>query len=1133
MPNQTDKPKDVETEERKYLKPVAWLGGRDLLANLKYFLLFAAFKGKLDPRDWMTAEVFPAPKTKLEDLSGWQRDYVEDFKKSFREDPVTDEFWFDYFADSGDGMTAGYALAYLCLSDLQAKLPTSGSLSPADLAAGEIRSRLAKGDNLKQIAGDYRGTAAPEILRQLDSNANRDDLIKSIEDSTAGVVSISETGAALDGFTPLPRGAFLFVGGDTSYHVADFGGLGLRFQKVFQWAFQDLERVLGPAEAKRRYKQEENRRPIFGVPGNHDYYDMVDGFNRQFREPMTRETNLINLPGRGMRPQLQLPGFKRVQTATYVAIQLPFDWWFWGVDSELPRVDLRQQEFFRRVYAESNPQGAEKQVEEYLGGEPTPEQKQRLKRRLARYPYGDRWPVPRKLIVATSEPCTVEGRREPPDGKTPTAFYFLDLTRPFLYSGGPLFDDSRIRPREEELGLVDFECRLDISGDVHHYARYWGDEASGGHYASVVSGGGGASMSPTQTDYGEVAAQTLYPSKQASTRVVNKELFKPWVVIRGGNIWLLGFLMAIITYFVASFPEPHYDFTNSLVGTLLGIRGQIERLGFWDGLSQTVSSWVDQFRAAGAFPVFKLSLLMMTSCAAIIVAGGYARWLFERLTQTHDWVNDKLQNISHKLGREPDEAKASEENKPTQKEYRDFLSVIENQTSADIPKQRKAAFWGLFALSLVVTGLFWWAELNVTGAARLWWFLPLLGAVVFILAASWRYSHSLVKKFEESIAPEYDRPERHEFDSVKQLTVSPTHDYAPFWGLLILCVGTAGLAFYEYRYVRGELPLFGHSVLILFSIFVVIAAAIVAMYYSKWLFAQSYRIKVSAIFSYIPVTAVTVVASLIFAVAVWLFGRQQGRQIIADILFLIVLLGLPVGCVLLAVLVGNHVSKLSNQIVFIVMGVWHGILQLAVPFLIVWVGEWYVTPIVLALVLVVTLISVQLVKRKRLPRITRLINRKILVATWLLYGLVVLAIPLYLHRELSPIPPGPWTIAGLSLLAGLIGALMSCVWLGWYFATSLVFHGHTNEAGSTARTEHYKHFIRFKVTDQELTGYVIAVDFPHAPYAHLSLWKKIKGAIFGKPNDPGTGASLKPRLVDVFTLRCRPCPVTGKPLPRE
>src|SRR6266576_4461254 len=106
-------------EKRQYRKPVAWLGGRDLLANLKYFLLFAAFKGKLDPRDWMNAEVFPGPLPN-EDDKQYEREkkYAEDFRGSFAGLNEKEEFWFDYFADSGDGMTAGYAIAYLCMSDL-------------------------------------------------------------------------------------------------------------------------------------------------------------------------------------------------------------------------------------------------------------------------------------------------------------------------------------------------------------------------------------------------------------------------------------------------------------------------------------------------------------------------------------------------------------------------------------------------------------------------------------------------------------------------------------------------------------------------------------------------------------------------------------------------------------------------------------------------------------------------------------------------------------------------------------------------------------------------------------------------------------------------------------------------------
>lgn len=1128
MADQSEEQRNIRTEERRYLKPVAWLGGRDLLANLKYFLLFAAFKGKLDPRDWMTAEVFPPP---VESLEGWQRAYVEAFNNSFQDDPEFGkrEFWFDYLADSGDGMTAGYALAYLCLSDLEVRL--SGPLSDTDKAAAEVRSRLARGEKPRAIASDYQGVASAEIIEQLNSNRS-EEIIAFIEERVAGIVHLPGAAGTLNhDHARLPRGAFLFVGGDTSYHVADFAGLGLRFQRVFEWAFNDLKNDLGlnADEADARYLNEEKRHPLFGIPGNHDYYDMVDGFNRQFREPMTRETNFINLAGRDMRPQLRIPSFKRVQKASYVAIKLPFDWWFWGIDSELPRVDLRQQEFFKRTYSVSNPKGAEQEVAEYLGREPTPEEKERLKRRLARYPHGDRWPAPRKLIVATSEPGTVEGRREPEDGKTPQAFSFLDLTRPFLYPDGPQSPTNKIRDREIELGLVDFQCRLDISGDVHHYARYWGDESSGGHYASLVSGGGGASMSPTQTDYGEVPAQAIYPSKRTSRRVINKELFKPWVVFRGGNVWLAGFLIAMISYFGANFPEEHYDFTQSLVGTLLEIRKA--------GLAQTLATCINYFTGAEASKVIKLSSLMLMSCAAMIVAGGYARWMFRRLTKTHDWVSDKFHNI--KLRSKEDKKAAGEADKPKEEEYEEFLRVIEDRTSADIPKQRVAAFWSLFGLCILVTGLFWLVEPSASGNG-FWTYAAvaaLLAGVVLALAASFKYSRGLVSKFKETTAPESKiKNERHQFDLVRKLTVSPKHDYAPFWGLLILSAGTAGLAFYKYQDVQHVLPRIGHSALILFSIFVVIAAAIVAIYYSKWLFEQSYRIKVHAIFSYIPVMFITGIAFVIFAIAIWLFGRYQVRHIITDLLFLTVLLAVPVGCILLAALFGNHVRTFPRTVVFGLLGVWHGLLQLVVPFLLVWVGKWYVVLLVLALVLGVRLLSVQIVKQTSLILIHKVINRGTLVAAWLAYGLIVLALPLVFHRAIVPNstdPPDPLSLVMWSFVTGLVGALMCCVWLGWYFATALEFKGHANEAGSTARTENYKQFIRFKITENELTGYVIAVDYPHAPYSHFKFRDRLKQAIFGKPKASGTGASLKPRLVDVFTLRCRPCPVTGKPLPRE
>ena len=47
---------------------------------------------------------------------------------------------------------------------------------------------------------------------------------------------------------------------------------------------------------------------LLGIPGNHDYYDSLDGFNRQFRRPQTASNNY-----RRSRAQLSIPTFNRRQ----------------------------------------------------------------------------------------------------------------------------------------------------------------------------------------------------------------------------------------------------------------------------------------------------------------------------------------------------------------------------------------------------------------------------------------------------------------------------------------------------------------------------------------------------------------------------------------------------------------------------------------------------------------------------------------------------------------------------------------------------------------------------------------------------------------------------------------------------
>ena len=95
----------------------------------------------------------------------------------------------------------------------------------------------------------------------------------------------------------------------------------------------------------------------------------------------------------------------------------------------------------------------------------------------------------------------------------------------------------------------------------------------------------------------------------------------------------------------------------------------------------------------------------------------------------------------------------------------------------------------------------------------------------------------------------------------------------------------------------------------------------------------------------------------------------------------------------------------------------------------------------------------------------------------------------------------PIAVDGWRLLASVVlGALFSCIWFGWYLAVSLAFHGHNNEAGGGARSECYRHMIRFKLTENTLTGYVIGID---KPVTDLSAKEK---------------EQPKFRLVDVFTI---------------
>jgi hypothetical protein len=657
------------------------------------------------------------------------------------------EFWFDYGADVGDSQKAAYSIAYLCMSDLYTQVP------------------LAQGP--------------PPIGSAITTEGAKD--------------------------CRLPRGAFLFVGGDTSYHIADFVTLAQRFQGPFCWAFTDL---------KQRGKITDERRPIIGIPGNHDHYDALDGFNRQFRQPLTDEDQALVLGDgtpqqRSFEPQLGLLGFKRCQQASYVALKLPFNWWLWGLDLEADKIDLRQREFYKRITGRH---------------------------------------VPDKLIVATPSPTTVFGKYLRADSALATTFARLGLARPFL------------RDVHELLG--EGQCRLDLSGDVHHYARYWGPQAEGApasapstsHYASVVSGLGGAFLHPSHTSIHEVEAQALYPPAAISRWEVAKRVLMPWNVLTGGIIGIVGGIVAILLSATAPF-----------------------------------SGW----------------------------------------------------------------------------------SLADLQIS------------------------------NIRG------FLSSLGVLLFFMASG---------------------------------------------GIIYLSVWFSKVLF-------------------------------------EWARTRQKEVKTR----YIPVVGIVLGVVILF-LGIWIFGTMPAYQLLSDLVFALIVFGAVVGLPLFA-WYGGDLREGRDRSMFLALGLWHAILQLVVPFLLVWVGSWKASLVALGLGFAFIWIGIWLVQRA---------SPWPLLIAWAVHGLAQLSVPWIfrgpLYAELIMVQPfmdRPWLLSLImGLIVGILGMLMTCVWFGWYLVVSLAFQGHNNEAGGAARIEAFKQFIRFRLTKNELTGYVIGIDRPQ--------------------ND---GSTLTPKIIDVFTIR--------------
>jgi hypothetical protein len=844
-----------DCNRKNFKTPVSWLMGRELLAGLKWIMAYTFMGDKLDSKDWMNAEIITPPRSN---------------------NNAIEPYWFDYIADTGDGMSAVYNIAYLCMSELWVDAKSNVGLNNVSLMA----------------------------------NANCTQ--------------------------HLPRGEFLFVGGDTAYHIADTASLKERFQTPFNCAAIDIMHSGNAVD----------QRPIYGVPANHDYYDALDGFNRQFCKPIGQDAHnpLLNDP---KDPQLGLLGYERTQTSSYLALQLPFDWWLWGLDSQEGRMDKRQRAFFVSTFY---PKAL------HNGELFNADQKTKILQELQEN-------VPAKLIVTTPEPSTVFGkwaqRKKPQDRKDGIVETFESLG----------LEPSFLQGINGELGKD--KCRLDISGDIHHYERYWGahpDNLASSNYASVVAGGGGAFLHPSHTDINEVKKQALYPSRKDSHVLITQKILNPIDIFLGGYIWLAGGIIAFLSYFAVTIPESTWSLFKL-------ISNEFRPMGSSDSLLPQVKEALDTNRFVQFYPCCDTTYYYDLSYIVLFI-GLLGFWLYR--TPNHF---DNLKAEQEKL----EEADNNQ---------------LDNLWNRGI----------LLFISPVLAG-----------------FLPLL----FLM--NWNRD-----KLPESFLS----------------------------GLLV--------------------DLFFVAAFLLFGL---------SRRYSDILIKRA-KFKRETLFELIPLWVLNVSAITYAVFGIFCYGTYSTSVMSFNLLIVIVWFLATIGLIALAFFGGAKLLDMSGKFRFALIGIWHSLLQISVP---VGLALYCDLPTILAISLIaaaLTFFAGKLFTRDFLVKELSLGDQKkigyLLIVAWAIIGAFIL----FFIKSGDPIAVDGWRL----LTAFILGVWFSCIWFGWYLAVTLAFHGHNNEAGGGARSEQYRHMIRFKLTENTLTGYVIGFDEPATDFSNKEQLPKF-------------------RLVDVFTIR--------------
>jgi hypothetical protein len=269
----------------------------------------------------------------------------------------------------------------------------------------------------------------------------------------------------------LPRGDVLILGGDLAYPVATIGEMTRRL-------IQPFNRVLEPLA------DPEVPRVLLAIPGNHDWYDGLDGFARLCQapspfehhhkdaDPLHPETaanavlawagaftrdDVVHKPG-----AVALAGYAPVQRASYFRLPLARGVEMLALDRQLSRLDRRQRAYFA-VPSEA----------------------------------------PAKVVVLP-DPSRAWGEVRP-NGVASLESLGLDPGRAHA---------------------------LVLSGDVHHYER-----STEGPSTHVVAGGGGAFLHGARIAKGGAYPRDVeFPGPRASRAMLAR---LPWRVARGRSGWVV------------------------------------------------------------------------------------------------------------------------------------------------------------------------------------------------------------------------------------------------------------------------------------------------------------------------------------------------------------------------------------------------------------------------------------------------------------------------------------------------------------------------------------------------------------------------------------------------------------------